>query len=178
MSQIHILQTAEQKEARVRLGDLARARESLSRRFEDKVRPAPSALWDNRVFIDRQRALYLLQVEHWRNFPVELAGLTLGDDLRAYFDCYVHIGAGEGKHPVTTRLTLEEIEDVSEYLRHSTHNPVTEWNLLQCNAALNFAALLPRPVRQGVPADLVESFERDDAATFATKLDSFVPGLR
>jgi len=167
-------QTPKQVEAGIRLADLSHNFENLRHRFGEAARPLPAAIWNNRVFQDMRAGRYQLQPEHFRDFPVELSSIVRGDYLHAYFDCYVTLGTKlPDDKPVHTRLQIGEIEQVAAYLREQKHTPITEWNLLQCNAALNFAALIEPVAGRGIPCDLVDSFRTDEPAVFTRKLGEF-----
>lgn len=160
--------------ARLRLEDMVHHLQCLRRSFGTAVRPAPDGIWDNRTFVDMRAGLYALSDADCTRFPLELTGVVRGNELRAYFDCYPFLGSPQSAH---ARMSMEEVDTTAAFLRDGSHTPVTEWNLLQLNAAQAFAGLINTP-RGGVPYHLVQSFQVDRPNMFRAALDEYVPIVR
>lgn len=156
---------------RLQLEDLSRHLESLRYHFGDAVRPAPEGIWDNRTFIDVKRRLYALSENDFVRFPVELRGVVRGNMLNAYFDCYPFLNSTQS---VEARLETDSLPRFVEALRDGRHTPVTEWNLLQLNAAQAFSNLVITP-KGGVASPLVETFQMGRPHLFREALDAYAP---
>lgn len=157
--------------ARLQLEDMVHHLQCLRRSFGAAVRPIPEGIWDSHAVIDQRTGLHELREADCRRFPVELSSVLRGNDLYAYFDCYAHLRASR---PVRTRMTIDDVSRAAESLRGGKHTPVTEWNLLQLNAAQSFADLIATD-RTGVPYHLIETFQRGQPHALRTALDEYAP---
>ena len=163
----------ERAEVRLTLTDLSHQLEALRHRFGEAVRPVPQGIWDNRTFIDMKSGLYQLADRDWDRYPVELTAVARGQDLQAYFDCYAFLGTT--KQSVRTRLCVEEVEQVGDRLRDGARTDVTEWNLLQINAAQTFIRMASENKRNGIYYHLVETFQMGRPAILREALDKYAP---
>lgn len=163
----------EKDEARLRLEDITRYLGVMRENFGAAARPIPEALWDNRVFEDLSTGIYAINEENSTRFPLELTGVARSRDLRAYFNCYPFLGSSR---PVTVRMEMDQVAQISAHLRNSLRTPVSEWNLLQLNAAESFAALASAP-RRGIAYKLIEVFQQGDPLAFNAALAKYQPAM-
>lgn len=158
--------------ARQILEDLSHHLESLRHRFGEAARrPNPEGIWDNRTFVDIRRRLYALSQDDFLRFPMELRGVVRGDTLNAYFTCYPLLMSDK---PVEGRVSMDDIPAYIDAFDGARHTPVTEWNLLQLNAARAFGGLVISP-NAGVATPLVETFQTGHPVSFRQALDVYAP---
>ena len=166
-----MLSVPERTLSRTRLEDLSRHLQSLRGEFGEVTRPVAEGIWDGRDAIDAKRRLYALSQQDFSRFPVELSGVLLGDRLRAYFACFPFVNSDKS---LETRVNTDALLPYIEFVREGRRSPVTEWNLLQLNAAQAFGQLAASS-NAGVAVPLVETFQTGTPTAFRAALDIYAP---